>query len=309
MPALLGPDAQSLLDQMGSMDWSRIGALDFRAMSAGMIQPADAADRIVSKDIDAGGVAARLYRRAECADTIEPVLLFFHGGGYIACSVESHERLCFRLARLAGCAILSVDYRLAPEHVFPAAAEDATTALEWLAANASKLKLDPERIAVGGDSAGGTLATVAAIRARDAAGPRLVHQLLIYPGTDLAGETQSERDFATGYFLDADFSELCISTYLPNPADRAHPWASPLRTPELAGVPPTTIIVAECDPLRDECAAYAARLRDAGVAVEKLQYDGMFHGFVSMFGTLKSADDAVAAVAAALATAFEDKQP
>lgn len=309
MPAALSPDAKSLLAAMGSMDWSRVGALDFRAMSAAMIQPADPDDRIVSRDIDAGGVAARLYRRAESADTIEPVLLFFHGGGYIACSVESHERLCCRLARLAGCAILSVDYRLAPEHVFPAAVEDATTALEWLAANAVQLQLDPQRIAVGGDSAGGTLATVAAIRARDAGGPRLVHQLLIYPGTDLAGETQSERDFATGYFLDADFSELCLTTYLPNPADRAHPWASPLRTPELARLPPATILVAECDPLRDEGETYAARLLDAGVAVEKLRYSGMFHGFVSMFGTLKPADDAVTAAAAALAAAFKDRQP
>lgn len=304
MPARLTPAAQALLDTMGSFDWGGIDALEFRAMSAQMVQPADPADRIIRRDVDAGGVPARLYRREEAADLGEPVLLFLHGGGYIACSLDSHERMCSRLARLAGCAILSVDYRLAPEHVFPAAVEDATTALEWLTHHAATLDLDATRIAIGGDSAGGTLAAVTAIRARDNGKSPVIHQLLIYPGTDLADQTQSERDYATGFFLDAEFAELCITSYLPNASDRAHPWASPLRTQDLAGLPPATILVAECDPLRDEGAAYAARLRDAGVVVNYHQYAGMFHGFFGMFDILPEAHAAIADAAAALARAF-----
>lgn len=303
----LSPIAQMMLDQMTAHapDWKTIGPLDFRAMSASMVQPADSGDRIVQRDLDADGVPVRLYRREEAADAIEPVLLFLHGGGYIACSIDSHERLCSRLARLAGCAIVSVDYRLAPEHVFPAAVEDAAAALRWLAREAAGLRLDPDRIAIGGDSAGGTLATVTAIRARDAGAVRIVHQLLIYPGTDLAGETESKRAFANGYFLDADFAELCIATYLPDASQRPHPWASPLRTPSLADLPPATILTAECDPLRDEGKAYADRLREAKVTVDYRIYPGMFHGFASMFGLLPEADQALTDAAEQLNAAFK----
>jgi len=301
----LSPIAQALLDQMTAHapDWKSIGPLDFRAMSATMVQPADPADRVATRDLDADGVPVRLYRREEAEDG-EPVLLFLHGGGYIACSIDSHERLCSRLARLTGCAIVSVGYRLAPEHVFPAAVEDGSTALGWLARTAASLGLDPDRIAIGGDSAGGTLATVTAIRARDGGEPALVHQLLIYPGTDLSGETESQRAFASGYFLDADFAELCIAAYLPDAKDRLHPWASPLRTGSLAGLPPATILTAECDPLRDEGKAYAGRLDAAGVAVDHRMYPGVFHGFASMFGVLPEADQALADAAARLAGAF-----
>lgn len=304
----LSPIAQALLNQMTAHapDWKSIGPLDFRAMSATMVQPADPADRVVTRDFDADGVPVRLYRPAEAEGEreAEPVLLFLHGGGYISCSVDSHERLCSRLARLARCAIVSVDYRLAPEHVFPAAVEDGWSALRWLARKATDLGLDPDRIAIGGDSAGGTLATVTAIRARDEGGPALVHQLLIYPGTDLAGETESRRAFGKGYFLDADFAELCIATYLPDAAGRTHPWASPLHTPSLEGLPPATIQTAECDPLRDEGKAYADRLTAAGVAVDYRMYPGMFHGFASMFGLLPEADQALSDAAARLADAF-----
>jgi acetyl esterase len=284
-------------------DWSKIGPLEFRAFSAAMEQPADPGDAIVSVDADADGVPVRIYRRGE-AEGAEPVLVFYHGGGYIACSIASHERLCHRLARVAGCAIVSVGYRLAPEHVFPAAVEDALTALRWVAAEGARYGLDTTRIAVGGDSAGGTLATVAAIRARDEGGPALLHQLLFYPGTDLVGETESKRAFASGYFLDAAFAELCISTYVTERADRAHPWASPLHARDLAGLPPATVMTAECDPLRDEGAAYAERLAAAGVAVKHRTYPGVFHGFVSMFGVVAEADEAIADAAVALKAAF-----
>jgi len=297
--------AQAMLDAMAPMmpDWKTISPADFRAISAGMEQPADPVDRVTWEDADADGVPVRIYRRAEAAGA-EPVLVFYHGGGYIACGIFSHERLCVRLARLAECAVVSVDYRLAPEHKFPAAVEDALTALRWVAAQGGRHGLDTARIAVGGDSAGGALATVAALRARDESGPRILHQLLIYPGTDLTGETESERLFANGYFLDADFTELCVNAYIPDAADRAHPWASPLLAKTLSGLPAATIMTAECDPLRDEGKAYADRLSEAGVKTGYTEYPGVFHGFASMFGMLPEADAAVAAAARALSAAF-----
>ncbi|WP_374652054.1 alpha/beta hydrolase, partial [Rhizorhabdus sp.] len=299
--------ARAMLAHMNAnpIDWASITPQQFRAMSAGMEQPADPSDAIVQEDVDAGGVPARIYRRAEAAGP-EPVLLFFHGGGYIACGISSHERLCSRLARRAECAIVSVDYRLAPEHAFPAAVDDALAALRWLGEHGGKHGLDTDRIAVGGDSAGGSLATVAAIRSRDEGGPAIRHQLLFYPGTDLTGETESERLYSDGYFLDSDFSAMCLDAYLPNPADRAHPWASPLLTPDLSGLPPATILTAECDPLRDEGRAYADRLRASGVPVRYKDYPGVFHGFVSMFGMLPDADETIADAARELQQAFAE---
>ena len=297
--------AQGMLDAMGPMmpDWKTTGPVDFRTISASMEQPADPADRVTGADADADGVPVRIYRRVEAVGD-EPVLIFYHGGGYIACGISSHERLCVRLARLAECAVVSVDYRLAPEHKFPAAVDDALTALRWVAAHGGSHQLDTSRIAVGGDSAGGSLATVTTLRARDEGGPEILHQLLIYPGTDLTGETESEKLFSNGYFLDADFAELCINAYLPNAANRAHPWASPLLADDLSGVPPATIMTAECDPLRDEGKAYADRLTSAGVKTRYTEYPGVFHGFASMFGILPEADAALAAAANALRAAF-----
>lgn len=267
-------------------------AQEFRAYSAQMVQPADPADRVTMQDVDAGGVPARIYRRDE-AGAAEPVVVFYHGGGYIACGIDSHERLCSRLARLGACAVVSVDYRLAPEHVFPAAADDALTAARWVAENGTQYGLDTTRMMLAGDSAGGTLATVTAARIRDEGGPAIAHQLLIYPGTDMVTDFPSAREFGEGYFLDRDFSELCLNAYLPDPADRAHPWASPSRAADLSGLPAATIMTAECDPLRDGGRLYARQLQDTGIAAEYIEYPGVFHGFASMFGTIAEADQAV----------------
>lgn len=267
-------------------------AQEFRAYSAQMVQPADPADRVTMQDVDAGGVPARIYRREE-AGAAEPVVVFYHGGGYIACGIDSHERLCSRLARLGACAVVSVDYRLAPEHVFPAAADDALTAARWVAENGTQYGLDTTRMMLAGDSAGGTLATVTAARIRDEGGPAIAHQLLIYPGTDMVTDFPSAREFGEGYFLDRDFSELCLNAYLPDPADRAHPWASPSRAADLSGLPAATIMTAECDPLRDGGRLYARQLQDTGIAAEYIEYPGVFHGFASMFGTIAEADQAV----------------
>jgi len=301
----LTPIAQGMLNHFNAnpVDWKQVTPQQFRVQSAQMEQPADPADNIEWRDVDAGGVPARVYRRKE-AKGAEPTLVFFHGGGYIACGISSHERLCSRLARLAECVVVSVDYRLAPEHKFPAAVDDAFTALRWVARHGPDYGLDVKRLAVGGDSAGGTLATVSAIRARDEGGPALLHQLLIYPGTDLTGETESEKLYRSGYFLDADFSEMCLNSYIPNSGDRAHPWASPLFTKDLGKLPPATIITAECDPLRDEGKAYAEKLNAAGTPASYKDYAGVFHGFASLFGMLPEGDQAVAQSAAALKAAF-----
>lgn len=268
-------------------------AQEFRAYSAQMVQPADPADRVSKQDIDAGGVPVRLYRREEAGES-EPVVVFYHGGGFIACSIDSHERLCSRLARLGECAVVSVDYRLAPEHAFPAAVDDANHAALWVAEHGADYGLDVARIMVAGDSAGGTLATVTAARIRDEGGPVVAHQLLIYPGTDMEGDYPSGREFGEGYFLDTKFSELCLASYFPNRADRVHPWASPIRMADLSGLPPVTVLTAECDPLRDPGKAYANALQAAGTPADYIEYPGVFHGFVSMFGTIAEADQAVA---------------
>lgn len=284
-------------------DMKTITPLEFRAYSGAMLQPADPADRIVTQDIDAGGVPARVYRREE-ASASEPVLVFYHGGGYIACGIESHDRLCHRLARKGACAIISVDYRLAPEHVFPAAVHDAYAVLLWVAENGALYGLDTNRIAIGGDSAGAALAAVTAIRVRDEGGPALRHQLLIYPGVDMTADTPSLREFSKGYFLDKEFREVCLSAYVPDRADRAHPWASPLLASDHGRLPPATVITGECDPLRDEGRAYADKLKAAGVATGYTDYPGVFHGFVSLFGIVPEADAAIEQVAAALRVAF-----
>lgn len=267
-------------------------AQQFRAYSAQMVQPADPADRVTMEDVDAGGVPARIYRREE-ASGAEPVVVFYHGGGYIACGIDSHERLCSRLARLGECAVVSVDYRLAPEHAFPAAVDDAYAAARWVAEHGAAHGLDTTRLMLAGDSAGGTLATVTAMRIRDEGGPAIAHQLLIYPGVDMIGAFPSAEEFGEGYFLDRDFSELCLNAYLPDAADRAHPWASPSRAADLSGLPPATIITAECDPLRDGGRLYAGQLQAAGTPAAYIEYPGVFHGFVSMFGTIAEADQAV----------------
>jgi len=303
----LTPIAQGMLDYFNSkpVDWKQITPQQFRVQSAQMEQPADPADNVVWKDEDADGVPVRIYRPTE-AQGPQPTLVFYHGGGYIACGISSHERLCSRLARMAECAVVSVDYRLAPEHVFPAAVEDAFTALKWVAHHGAGYGLDVKRLAIGGDSAGGTLATVSAIRARDSGGPALLHQLLIYPGTDVTGETESEKLYRSGYFLDSDFSELCLNAYIPNKADRAHSWVSPLFTKDLGNLPPATIITAECDPLKDEGKEYAVLLNGAGTQATYTDFAGVFHGFASLFGMLPEADQAVAQSAEALKAAFKE---
>lgn len=251
----------------------------------------------------APAVRTRVYWPEDAAASTDlPVVVFCHGGGWVICDLDSHDQLCRALANGSGAIVVSVDYRKAPEHRFPAAAEDAYAVTRWVAANARSLGGDPRRIAVAGDSAGGNLAAATALMARHHGSPRIAFQLLIYPMLDHARGTPSYRDNAQGYFVTDDHLRWYWEQYLGETGDGSHPYASPLCAEDLSGLPPAHIVTAEFDPLRDEGEAYGARLREAGGDVEVMRYDGMFHGFVSMADHLPDAAKALAAAFSALRT-------
>ena len=252
-----------------------------------------------------GRINLRLYRSFESAPHERlPLLVFFHGGGWIAGDLDAYDSLCRALANQALCAVLSVDYRLAPEYPFPAAVEDAYAATLWAERHAAELAIDVGRVAVGGDSAGGNLAAVTAICARDRAAPRLVFQLMVYPATDQCSERPSQRQFGRGYLLDLEAIRYFQHKYLLHPRDYLDWRASPLLREDLAGLPPALIISAGFDPLLDDCTAYAERLSAAGVAVEHRCFDGMIHGFMTLGKMFTMAGEAVDLAASALRDAF-----
>lgn len=244
---------------------------------------------------------ARLY--APGAGRALPLLLYLHGGGFTVGSVDTHDVLCRELARLAGCMVVSLGYRLAPEHPFPRASDDAWDALAWVAANAARLGADPARLAVGGDSAGGTLAAVSAILARDAGLP-LALQLLIYPGTTAHQDTPSHTEFAYGPVLDRAAIGWFFDQYIPSRAEREDWRFAPLLAPDVDGVAPAWIGLAECDPLVDEGVAYGDKLRAAGVAVDLEIYRGVTHEFIKMGRAIPEARQAHQDAAHALRAAF-----
>ncbi|HEU5229865.1 MAG TPA: alpha/beta hydrolase [Ktedonobacteraceae bacterium] len=233
-----------------------------------------------------------------------PVLVFFHGGGWVICNLDTHDALCRSLTNQAGCVVVSVDYRLAPEHKFPAAPQDCYAATQWVATHGAELNVDTTRIAVGGDSAGGNLAAVVAQMARDRGGPALVFQLLIYPATDFTAKTPSHEENGTGYMLNRQDMSWFTSSYLNNENDKVNPLASPALAPNLKGLPPALIITAEYDPLRDEGEAYGRKLAEAGVPTTVSRYDGMIHGFMSMGSIFERGDRGVEEAATALRSAF-----
>jgi len=253
----------------------------------------------------AGNVPVRVYRpHGVAAGTALPTLVFFHGGGWVIGDLDTHDVLCRCLTAEAGLTVVAVDYRLAPEHKFPAAADDAWAATTWVVANGAKLGVDPQRLAVGGDSAGGNLAAVVALMARDAGSPSIKYQVLLYPVTDVGTETGSYRSFADGYLLTRDGMKWFFDHYLAK-ADDAKDWrVSPLRAKSLKGVAPALIITAGFDPLRDEGEAYAKALRDAGVTVDYICYGGMIHGFMPMGKLIATGNRAVSHAAASLREAL-----
>jgi len=253
-----------------------------------------------------GPIPLRVYRPAGvAADTKLPVLVFFHGGGWVIGDLDTHDVQCRQITAEAGITVVAVDYRLAPEHKFPAAVDDAWAATRCVATHGSELGIDPQRLAVGGDSAGGNLAAVVALLARDSTeGPAIAFQVLVYPVTDLGSESKSYGDFAEGYSLTRESMRWFKNHYLKSAAEGDGWRASPLRAKSLAGLPPALVVTAGFDPLRDEGAAYAARLTDAGVRVDYVCYGGMIHGFMPMGRLIDTGNRAVSHVAASLRQAL-----
>lgn len=250
---------------------------------------------------DGTALPARLYASSTSAPL--PVLLYLHGGGFTIGSVATHDVLCRRLAHLAGCAVVSLDYRLAPEHQFPTAINDAWDALQWLVAHGAQLGLDTQRMAVGGDSAGGTLSAACAILARDA-GLSLQLQLLIYPGTCAHQDTDSHFRYANGLVLEREGILWFFDHYVRNDADREDWRFAPLLAPDVEGVAPAFVCLAELDPLVDEGVQYADMLRMAGVPVDLEIYKGVTHEFIKMGRAIPEARQAHADMAAALRAAL-----
>jgi len=250
----------------------------------------------------AGEIPIRVYTPE--SRVAQPIVVYFHGGGFVIGSLSSHDPLCRVLAGRIPAIVVAVDYRLAPEHPFPAAAEDAYAAVRWVADHARELGGDPARIAVAGDSAGGNLSAVVSLLARERGGPKLVHQMLIYPVTDFSFETRSHIDNAEGYLLTRPLMDWFLGHYFSGPTPRSDPRFAVLRVADLGGLPPATVLTAEFDPLRDEGESYGARLRAAGVPVAVMRYDGMIHGFLPQPALFPQAAEAIDAVSGALRAAF-----
>ena len=232
------------------------------------------------RDLRIGDLRARLYRPVAGRT---PLVVYLHGGGWTIGGLESHDRMCRRLAHGSGAAVLAIDYRLAPEHPWPASVDDAVAALGWVSATPVELGEAPSAVAVAGDSAGGALAALACLRLRDEHPEALpVLQVLLYPNTDLTGAQPSMREKATGWGLDAGTVRFFSSQWVPDESRWSDPGVSPLHAPDLSGLPGALVVTAEHDPLRDEAEAYAHRLRDAGVEVELRREPGLIHGFMML---------------------------
>lgn len=306
----LDPEVQQFLDEVKEKDLPPFHCLDPEVARAGVLadlpnwDPPEPGARIEDSHVPgpAGPIPVRLYTPA--VEGPLPVLVYYHGGGWVLCDLSTHDAVCTRLANRAGCLVMSVGYRLAPEHKYPAAAEDAYAVLQWAAAHADRWNGDPARLAVGGDSAGGNLSAVVCQMARDRGGRLPVFQLLIYPVTNHAFDTVSYRENADGRLLTLADMRWFWSHYLAAPEDGAQPYASPLRAHCLSGLPPALVVTAEYDPLRDEGLAYAARLKEAGVAVESLDCKGLIHAFVNRTQRFPKAQEALGVMAAALRRAF-----
>jgi acetyl esterase len=249
-----------------------------------------------------GPLPGRLYAPPAASG----LLVYLHGGGWVIGDLETHDAVCRALALRAGCRVLAVDYRLAPEHAFPAAADDALAAFHWAVAHAEELGVDPTQIAVGGDSAGGNLAAGVAQRAR-APGPAPCFQLLLYPGLDLVDEAPSHGTFAEGFLLRREDIRWFKDHYVPESGQRHEPLASPARAENLVGLPPACVITAGFDPLRDEGRAYARRLSEAGVTCEDRCFPGLVHGFLHISGGVPAARAALEHAADALRHAFAQR--
>ena len=307
------PQIQQVIDALAASDFGPVHAqspAEARAQYLRMVEARGIAPAPVGAVEDrsipgpGGDLPIRIYRPKLDAPTL-PALVYFHGGGHVIGNLDTHDAVARNLCNGGGCIVVSVDYRLAPEHKFPAAAEDAFAALGWCAAHGAEVGIDPRRLAVGGDSAGGNLAAVAALMARDAGGPATRLQVLVYPVTDYACDTVSYRTYSYGYgMLEARSMRWFRDHYLRDETDRLDWRAAPLRASDLSGLPPALVLTAQCDVLHDEGEAYAQRLRSAGVEVDHRDIPGMIHGFFAMAPAIDGAVRAQALVCGALIHAF-----
>lgn len=301
----LHPDSQKLLELIQQSDRPPYEEMDVdkarevyaagRDATMGPPHPVAEINDLNVKSIF-GAVPVRLYRANTREKGLSPLLVYFHGGGWVLGGIESHDGLCRRLAAVSGCAVASVEYRLAPEHPFPAALDDAISALWGIAEMADDLGIDSARIGVGGDSAGGALAAVLALEARDRKGPALAFQLLLYPVCDMSMNMPSHSEFAEGYLLTRNTLKWFRRHYL-GEADPSDWRVSPLQAVDLHELPPALVLTAACDPLRDEGEAYARRLVEAGVPTTIWRVEGMLHGFLPMDKLISSAVPTLNAVA------------
>ncbi|WP_433654893.1 alpha/beta hydrolase [Nocardia sp. CA-128927] len=308
MTVVLHPQTEAVLQlMMAAYPDLGVGVTDAvaarRALSRTKQPPGPELSRVQDRVIPgAPGIPVRIYWPAS-GSAPHPVIVYFHGGGFVLCGLDSHDAICRMLAAGVSAIVIAVDYRLAPEHKYPAAVEDAYRAVAWAHANAAELGGDPERLVVAGDSAGGNLATVTCLRARDNDGPPIAFQLLLYPWLDFLSELPSRRDNAEGYYLTANHLRWFEQQYLNEPSEAALPHVSPLRAPDLAKLPPALVITAEYDPLRDEGEAYGLRLSEAGVPTRTYRADGLFHSFLAMMDFLPGAQEAAEIACAAVRSA------
>ncbi len=306
----IDPQAKVIIDLIESLGFAGFNAdtdpVAMRALMEAAVIPstidiAHVDDREIPGPL--GPIPIRIYRPD--GDEPKPLIVYFHGGGWVLGSLASHDDVCRGLAEGVDAVVVAVDYRMAPEDRFPAAVEDAYAALVWTHAHAAELGGDASRVAVAGDSAGGNLAAVAAVRARDSRGPGLRFQLLIYPATDYEFTSGSMNDNAEGYFLTREAMWWFYGLYLNDPNEGEDPRVSPQRTADLGGLPSAFVLTMEYDPLRDQGVGYAEALRGAGTIVESKTYAGLFHGCIAMRGQIDAAqvafDDAVRALRAGLA--------
>ena len=304
----IDPQAQVVIDQ-----WDALGQPPQNTLTPAQVR-ANAEVRPLAEGPEVAGIENRRIPGPEVEIPVRvytpegkapfPTLMYFHGGGWVYGTLDMVDATCRHLCVGGQCVVVSVDYRLAPEAKFPAAADDCYAATEWVYKTASAVGVDPARIAVGGSSAGGNLAAAVCLMARDRGGPLLSFQLLVVPVIDRNFETPSYYQHSDGYLLTRDTMSWYWDHYLSAPSDASNPYAAPIQAKDLSGLPPALVITAEYDPLRDEGEAYARRLESAGVSTVCTRYDGMIHGFFGMYDALDRAKEAVSQASAALRNAF-----
>lgn len=304
----LDPQVQAILDERAASGQPPLNTLTpAQARASAEARPlatGPEVGRVEDRTIPgpAGEIPVRIYTPSGAGPF--PTLVYFHGGGWVIGTLDMSDGTCRNLCVGGECVVISVDYRMAPEAKFPAATDDCYAVIEWVSENSSSIGINPDRIAVGGGSAGANLAAAICLIARDQGGPKLVFQLLVYPVTDRNFETASYRQNADGYMLTRDSMIWYWDQYLNSPSEASNPYAAPLQAQDMSGLPPALVMTAEFDPLRDEGEAYAHRLEAAGVPTRCIRYDGMVHGFFGMHDSVDKAREAVTEASAALRSAF-----